>query len=145
MLYGASPFPETHGTALGLRPAMTLSTPLMTVKAVRAGGRVGYGGTWTAREDCRIGIAAIGYGDGYPRRLDSGTPVLVGKHRALTAGRVSMDMIAVDVTRLPEARAGSEVVLWGEGLAVEELAARAGTIGYELLCGVTQRVDVTYR
>ena len=98
---------------------------------------------WTAASDARIAIVSIGYGDGYTRHLDSGTPVLVRGHRAPLAGRISMDMIAVDVTRTPQTRVGDEVVLWGESLAVEELARRAGTIPYELLCGVTQRVAVT--
>ena len=144
MLYGVSPFPEQSGESLGLKPAMTLTCPLIAVKDVPAGGRVGYGGTWEAKRDSRIGIAAIGYGDGYPRRLDSGTPVQVAGQPARTAGRVSMDMIAIDLAGVTDPRAGDEVMLWGPGLPVETLAARAGTIGYELLCGVTQRVDVSY-
>ncbi len=144
MLYGASPFPERSGESLGLRPAMTLTCPLIAVKDVAPGGRVGYGGTWQASRPARIGIAAIGYGDGYPRRLESGTPVRVAGQMARTAGRVSMDMIAIDLAGVRDPRPGDEVMLWGPGLPVEDLAARAGTIGYELLCGVTQRVDVSY-
>ena len=143
MLYGVSPFAEGTGADLGLRPAMRLASTVIAVKDVRAGERVGYGGVWEAESDERIAVVAIGYGDGYTRHLGSGTPVLVRGHRAPLAGRISMDMIAVNVTGIPQARVGDEVVLWGESLAVEELARRAGTIPYELLCGVTQRVAVT--
>jgi alanine racemase len=143
MLYGVSPFADRNGEALGLRPAMELSSTVIALRTVRRGERVGYGGMWTAREDSRIAIAAIGYGDGYPRRLGSSTPVLVRGRRAPLAGRISMDMIAIDVTLVPEARVGDEVKLWGAGLPVEELARGAETIPYELLCGVTQRVGVT--
>lgn len=143
MLYGASPFADSTGAALGLKPAMRLASSVIAVKDVRAGERVGYGGVWTAEQDARIAIAAIGYGDGYTRHLGNGTPVLIRGQRRPLAGRVSMDMIAVDVSDSPEVSVGEEVILWGDGLAVEELARRAGTIPYELLCGVTQRVAVT--
>ena len=145
MLYGVSPFETQCGEDLGLRPAMTLSSPLIAIKQVAAGGRVGYGATWTAAGATRIGIAAIGYGDGYPRCLGSSdTPVLLGGRRAEVIGRISMDMIAIDLSDVPDAGIGDEVTLWGPDLPVELLAARAGTIGYELLCGVTRRVDVTH-
>ena len=101
---------------------------------------MGYGGAWVAPEDMYIGIAAIGYGDGYPRHAPNGTPVLVNGLRASLAGRVSMDMIAVDLRGLPHTQVGDSVVLWGPELPVEEIARAAGTIPYELLCGVTQRV-----
>ena len=143
MLYGVSPFADTTGEDLGLRPAMELLSTVIALRTVRRGERVGYGGVWTAREDARVAIAAIGYGDGYSRHLGSGAPVLVRGQRAPLAGRISMDMIAVDVTRVPDVRVGDEVTLWGGGLPVEELAQLAGTIPYELLCGVTQRVGVT--
>jgi alanine racemase len=143
MLYGVSPFADQTGEELGLRPAMALMSTVIAIRTVHRGDRVGYGGVWTAREDSRLAIAAIGYGDGYLRRLGSGTPVLVRGRRAPVAGRVSMDMIAVDVTMVPEVRVGDEVTLWGAGLPVEELARLADTIPYELLCAVTQRVDVT--
>lgn len=143
MLYGVSPFGEGSGEALGLRPAMQLRSTVIALRRLSRGERVGYGGLWTAREESVVAIAAIGYGDGYPRRLGSGTPVLLRGHRAPLAGRISMDMIAVDATRVPEVRVGDEVTLWGEGLPVEELARSAETIPYELLCGVTQRVGVT--
>jgi len=143
MLYGVSPFAEGCGADLDLRPAMCLTSSVIAVKDVASGERVGYGGVWTADRDSRIAIVAIGYGDGYTRHLGSGTPVLVRGRRAPLAGRISMDMIAVDVSGVPGTMVGDEVVLWGGGLPVEELARRAGTIPYELLCGVTQRVGVT--
>jgi alanine racemase len=142
MLYGVSPVAGRTGADEGLRPVMTLETRLIAVKEIRAGEAVGYGGTWRAPADGRIGIAAIGYGDGYPRHAPSGTPVLVDGAPAPLAGRVSMDMIAVDLAGHPAAEVGARVVLWGDGLPVEGLAARAGTIAYELLCGVTGRVRV---
>ena len=143
MLYGVSPFADNTGDDLGLRPAMELMSTVIALRTVQRGECVGYGGVWRAPEDSRIAIAAIGYGDGYTRHLGSGTPVLVRGRRAPLAGRVSMDMIAVDVTLIPETRVGDEVTLWGAGLPVEELARQAGTIPYELLCSVTQRVGVT--
>jgi alanine racemase len=144
MLYGASPLGEDSARELGLRPAMTLSTSLIAVRNVRVGEAVGYAGIWRAQRDARIGIAAIGYGDGYPRGMRSGAPVLVGAHYALIAGRVSMDMIAIDITDLPDANVGSEVTLWGRGLPVERVAPFADTIAYELLCRVNERVAVNW-
>lgn len=140
MLYGVSPFEGGCGADLGLRPVMTLASELIAIKTVPAGGRVGYGGVWTASRSTRIGVAAIGYGDGYTRHLGSGTPVLVRGKVATLAGRISMDLITLNLEEVPEAQVGDEVVLWGEGLPVERLAKKARTIPYELLCGVTQRV-----
>jgi alanine racemase len=145
MLYGVSPFTGSTGESLGLRPAMTLATRVIAVKQLEAGERVGYGGGWRAMRATRLAIAAAGYGDGYPRNTASGTPVLVGGGRASLAGRVSMDMIAVDVTDLPPVAVGDEVVLWGPGVPVEDVARAAGTIPYELLCGVSQRVHLDVR
>jgi alanine racemase len=142
MLYGVSPLAGRTGLDEGLRPVMTLRTGLIAVKEVRRGERVGYGGTWPATADTRIGIAAMGYGDGYPRHAQSGTPLLVNGRSAALAGRVSMDMLAIDLGSQPEARVGDPVVLWGDGLSVETVAAHAGTIAYELLCGITGRVHV---
>jgi alanine racemase len=142
MLYGISPLAGRTGPDEELRPAMTLRTGLIAVKEVRHGERVGYGGTWQATADTRIGIAAMGYGDGYPRHAPTGTPVLVNARPAALAGRVSMDMLAIDLGSQPEAKVGDPVVLWGDGLPAETVAARAGTIAYELLCGVTGRVHV---
>lgn len=140
MLYGVSPFVGGRASDDGLRPVMTLRTRLIATKTLCAGERVGYGGDWLADRDTSIGIAAIGYGDGYPRHAPSGTPVLVNGRRVALVGRVSMDMLALDLSSQPQARVGDPVTLWGEGLAIETIAECATTIGYELLCGVTQRV-----
>jgi alanine racemase len=107
---------------------------------LRRGEPVGYGGTWVCPEDMDVGVAAVGYGDGYPRHAPSGTPVLLDGREAALIGRVSMDMITLDLRQHPEARIGDPVVLWGEGLPVERIAQAAGTISYTLLCGVTARV-----
>lgn len=142
MLYGVSPFASGTGTELGLRPAMTLRTEVIAVKNVRAGESVGYGGTWTAPRDTRMAVIAAGYGDGYPRGLPAGAPLLVGGRRASLVGRVSMDMITADVTDLPAVAVGDPVVLWGGEVPVEEVAAHANTIAWDLLCGVSQRVQL---
>lgn len=141
LLYGVSPLEGSTGPAEGLRPVMTVSTGLIAVKRLEAGEAIGYGGRWRAPEAMPYGIAAIGYGDGYPRHAPGGTNVLVNGQRASLIGRVSMDMIAVDLRDQPGAKAGDPVVLWGNGLPLEELARSAGTITYELLCGVAQRVN----
>ncbi len=140
MLYGATPFADRSAADLGLAPAMTLRSSLIGVQTLAAGGRVGYGSTYTAAGPMRIGVVACGYADGYPRHAPNGTPVIVAGRRVGTAGRVSMDMLTVDLSDVPQAGVGSEVVLWGEGLPVDEVAAAAGTIGYEMLCAVAQRV-----
>jgi alanine racemase len=145
MLYGVSPMAGRTGSDEGLRPVMTLRTGLIAVKEVRRGEPVGYAGAWRAPADTRIGIAAMGYGDGYPRHAPSGTPVRVNGAPAALAGRVSMDMIAIDLAAHPTAKVGDPVLLWGEGLPVETIAAAAGTIAYELLCGITGRVHVELR
>lgn len=141
-LYGASPFDDADAPSLGLVPAMSLVTRVIALKHVAAGETVGYGATWRAPADTLLAIAAAGYGDGYPRSADSGTPVLVNGALAGIAGRVSMDMMAIDVTRMPRPAVGDPVQLWGPGLPVEQIAARAGTISYELLCRVSQRVHL---
>jgi alanine racemase len=146
LLYGVSPLRNSTGAEHGLRPAMTLHSHVIAVKELSVGEQVGYGGDWTATRPTRLAIAAVGYGDGYPRSLSSGAQVLVNGGRAALAGRVSMDMIGIDVTDLPNApKLGDPVVLWGEGLPVEEIALWAETIPYELLCGISQRVAVTLR
>ncbi|MFI4869511.1 MAG: alanine racemase [Steroidobacterales bacterium] len=141
-LYGVSPFAERRGAQLGLRAAMTLESTVIAVREVAPGERVGYGGVWRAARPSRLAIIAAGYGDGLLRSIPSGAPVLIGGHRAPVAGRISMDMIAADITDLPPVAVGDRVELWGAQLAVEELAAAAGTIPYELLCGVSQRVPI---
>lgn len=142
VLYGASPFGEGCGADLGLVPVMSLTSQVIAVRQVPAGETVGYGATWRATRDCRIAIAAAGYGDGLPRGLPAGTPVLIHGRRAPLAGRVSMDMIAVDVSALPPVTIGTPVLLWGPELPVEEIARHAGTIPYELLCAVSPRVPL---
>ena len=144
MLYGSSPFPQDETAAqLGLRPVMTLSSELIAVHDLQKGDRVGYGGVFSAEGPIRIGIVACGYADGYPRHAPTGTPILVEGRRTRTVGRVSMDMIMVDLTGIPAAGIGSPVVLWGEGLPVDDVAAAAGTVSYELLCALAQRVPVS--
>jgi len=142
MLYGASPFIGRTGEQEGLRPVMTLHSELIAVNSLNTGDAVGYGGAWTCPEPMKIGVVAIGYGDGYPRHVPTGTPVLVNGKRVPLVGRVSMDMITVDLRSQPEARVGDPVVLWGEGLPVEEIVEKAGTISYDLLCRITRRVPV---
>jgi alanine racemase len=141
-LYGVSPFAGETADKHGLRNVMTLETTVLTVREVKRGETVGYAGAWRAARDSSIAILAAGYGDGLPRHLANGTPVLIGGARHPLVGRVSMDMIAVDVTGVPKVATGNRAVIWGEGLPVEEVAAFAGTIPYELLCGVSQRVPV---
>ena len=140
LLYGLSVIDGKSGAGIGFEPAMTLSSKLIAVNRVARGERVGYAGVYECREDMNIGVAAIGYGDGYPRSAPSGTPVLVNGRRAAIAGRVSMDLITIDLRAVPEASVGDRVVLWGRELAVEEIAAHAGTISYDLTCGMTRRV-----
>jgi alanine racemase len=145
MLYGISPFPERTGSELGLVPVMTFETSVIALKDVAAGERVGYGGTWTAPRDSRIAVAAVGYGDGYPRSAASGTPVAVAGRPATVAGRPSMDMLTIDVTGLPGVAVGDRVELWGPAVPAERVAAAAGTIAYELTCRVGRRVDFVAR
>jgi alanine racemase len=141
-LYGVSPFGDETAYAHGLKPVMTLETTVLTVREVKRGETVGYAGAWRAERDSTIAILAAGYGDGLPRHLANGTPVLIGGARHELVGRVSMDMIAVDVTGAPKVATGNKAIIWGEGLPVEEIATHAGTIPYELLCGVSQRVPL---
>ena len=147
-LYGSSPdFPAHDIAHWGQRPTLTLRTRLIATQDLRPGEAVGYGSSFRAERPMRIGIAACGYADGYPRHAGSGTPVLVDGQRTRTVGRVSMDMLAVDLEGLAAAGPGSEVTLWGEGprgtrLPVDEVAHAAGTIGYELLCAVAARVPL---
>jgi alanine racemase len=142
MLYGGTPFPYDTAAMLGLQPVMTLRSQLIAIQTLAENESVGYGGMYTASRAHRIGVVAGGYADGYPRHAPNGTPVLVCGRKARLAGRVSMDMITVDLTDIPEARIGSPVVLWGEGLPVDDVATAASTVGYELLCGLTSRVRV---
>jgi alanine racemase len=145
MLYGLSPFPGQSGAELGLRPVMRFETSVIALKSLARGDRVGYGGTWTAPGPARIAIAAAGYGDGYPRSAPNGTPVRVAGRPAALAGRVSMDMLAIDVTGLEGIEVGAPVELWGDSLPAELVAAAAGTIAYELSCRVSRRVPFEVR
>jgi alanine racemase len=140
ILYGATPFADRSAASFGLRPAMRLSGSIIGVQQLRAGDSVGYGSGFTAGTAMKIGIVNCGYADGYPRLAPTGTPVAVGGMRTRTVGRVSMDMLAVDLGPVPEARTGAPVELWGTVVHVDEVAAAAGTIGYDLLCAVTARV-----
>jgi len=159
MLYGASPFAEVSAQQLGLQPAMTLRSRIIAVQELRAGDEVGYGALFRAEHPMRIGIVACGYADGYPRHAPSGrvepeapdtptpcgwnsTPVLVDGQMTQTLGRVSMDMLYADLSKLPQAGVGSSVTLWGEGLPVEEVARAAETVSYELMCALAARVPV---
>lgn len=146
MLYGSSPMLDGSSAAdVGLQPAMQLTAPLLSRKRINAGEPVGYGATWITPEAMDVGIVAIGYGDGYPRHAPSGTPVVIGGQRTRLIGRVSMDMLAIDLRPAPDARVGDAVTLWGGGLPAEEVAAAAGTITYELFCQLTPRVVFEYR
>jgi alanine racemase len=140
MLYGISPFPDSTGGQLSLKPIMSLHSRLIAVKPLAKGETVGYGCRWVCPQDTTMGVVAIGYGDGYPRYAKPGTPVLVNGQRVPLIGRVSMDMITVDLATQPDAKPGDAVTLWGAGLPVEEIALAADTIPYTLVCGVTQRV-----
>lgn len=143
MLYGGSPFADESAESLGLRPVMTLTSEIIGVQSIAAGETVGYGCTFRAEREMRVGVVACGYADGYPRHAPTGTPILVGGRRTQTLGRVSMDMLAVDLTDLREAGVGTPVTLWGEGLPADEVAAAAGTISYELFCALAKRVPVS--
>lgn len=134
MLYGSSPFVDGVAEHDGIKPAMVLQAPLIAVKWCQRGDAVGYGGSYTCPEDMPIGVAAIGYGDGYPRHATNGTPVLVRGERAQLVGRVSMDMITIDLRNVEAPKVGDQVVAWGQSLSVDEVARHAGTISYELLC-----------
>jgi alanine racemase len=140
-LFGVSPVLGKGARDMGLKSAMSFESRLIAVKTVKRGTAVGYGGEWRASRDTVVGVVAAGYGDGYPRHLQSGTPVLVNGRRVALIGRVSMDMINLDLTDVPVANVGDRVILWGGHLPIEEIAARAGTIPYELMCGLSQRVE----
>jgi alanine racemase len=143
MLYGASPFANRTAAQLGLAPAMSLHSALIALQQVQLGEAVGYGAQFVARAPMRVGVVACGYADGYPRLAPEGTPVAVDGRATRIVGRVSMDMITVDVTHIAGARVGSPVEMWGTQIPVDEVAAAAGTSGYELLCAVAPRVPVT--
>lgn len=138
-LYGATPFSDTPAADLGLKPVMHVTSRLIAIQHIAAGQAVGYGHTWVAERPTRVGIVACGYADGYPRHAPTGTPVLVDQQRTHTLGRVSMDMLCLNLNHLPHANVGSSVTLWGGNLSVDEVAHAAGTLGYELLCARAPR------
>jgi len=147
VLYGSAPdFPQHDTAHWQLQPTMTLATKLIGVQQLKAGDTIGYGSNFTADGPLTIGVAAVGYADGYPRHCNTGTPVLVNGVRTRMVGRVSMDMITVDLTPVPDAKFGAEVTLWGRSAAtgavlpIDEVAQAAGTVGYELMCAVAPRV-----
>lgn len=142
MLYGASPFANRTGDDEGLRPVMTLASRIIAINNVKQGEKVGYGGTWAAPADTRVAVVAAGYGDGYPQFAKSGTPVLVNGVMCETVGRVSMDMLTVDLTNAPEASINDPVILWGSGLPVETVAAYNQLSAYELFTRMTTRPKV---
>src|SRR6267143_1284496 len=142
MLYGCSPFAGRTAESLNLKPAMTLSAEIIATRQLHAGERIGYGFSYEAVGEMAVGVVACGYADGYPRHAPSGTPVLVNGRRTRTVGRVSMDMICIDISGIPGAGIGSAVTLWGEGVSADEVAASAGTLSYELLCALAPRVPV---
>lgn len=144
MLYGATPFADLTAKELGVRPAMSLTAQLIACRDVAVDELVGYGGSWRAERPSRIGTVSCGYADGYPRHAPAGTPVIVGGQRVALVGRVSMDMLTVDLTDAPDAAVGDAVELWGAQLPVDDVALAAGTIGYELLSKVTARVPRRY-
>ncbi|UTW44125.1 alanine racemase [bacterium SCSIO 12696] len=150
VLYGCSPFSVPHSIANKLRPVMTLHSRVMAIHQLEPGEGVGYGQAWRAEKPTRVGTVAVGYGDGYPRQAPSGTPILVNGQRSQLLGRVSMDMLSVDLTHLPDAKVGDPVVLWGNGengahLSASEVAKAAGTIPWVLLTGITSRVPLVYQ
>lgn len=142
-LYGVSPMVAGRSAQHQLRPVMTFSSSVIAVREVKKGDAVGYGAAWTAPQDTRLAVVAIGYGDGYPRNAPSGTPVLINGKRMPIVGRVSMDMTMVDIGQ-QQVQVGDQVILWGEQLAVEEIAELVQTIPYELLCNITSRVQLRY-
>ena len=145
-VYGSAPdFPEHSAADWGLQPTMTIASKIIAVQAIDTGATVGYGSSFTAAQPMRIGVVACGYADGYPRHCPTGTPVLVDGERCRLVGRVSMDMVTVDLGPVPSAGMGSEVTLWGKSsggvvLPIDEVAASAGTVGYELMCALAARV-----
>ncbi|MFI4938275.1 MAG: alanine racemase [Candidatus Berkiellales bacterium] len=143
LLYGASPFAEITAKELNLKPAMTFNSEIIAIRDLKMHECVGYGITWkNTQTSCKMGIVAMGYGDGYPWHAKNGTPVLVNGERASTIGRISMDMLAVDLTHISKVKVGDPVILWGDNLPIEEVAKHASTIPWELFCRFTDRVTV---
>lgn len=144
ILYGVSPFEAQSATSMNFEPVMTLTSQLIAVRDIKAGESVGYGATWTALRDTKVGVIAMGYGDGYPRTAPNGTPVLINGRKTPLVGRVSMDMLTVDLGKDSQDKVGDEAILWGDGLPAEEVAHHIGTIAYELVTKLTGRVVLLY-
>ena len=143
-LYGVSPLSNQRGKELGLIPAMTMKSHLIAVRHGKKGESIGYGGHYTLKQDTKLGVVAMGYGDGYPRNAPNGTPVWINGRIVPLAGRVAMDMLTVDLGASASDKVGDEVTLWGENLPVEQVADFIGTIGYELVTNITSRVALLY-
>jgi alanine racemase len=141
MLYGANPFVSR---SVELRPVMELTAPVIAVKRLRRGDRVGYGSRWQAQDDCTVAVLAIGYADGYPREIKSDTPVELNGQLETVLGRISMDMLTISVSGTPPS-VGDRAELWGHHVAIEEVAAQAGTLSYVLMCGLGTRVPRVYQ
>ncbi|WP_207890670.1 alanine racemase [Vibrio sinensis] len=144
IMYGVSPFNDKNALDLGYQPVMTLKSHLIAVREVKLGESVGYGGTWTSQRNTKVGVIAIGYGDGYPRTAPNGTPVFVNGRKVPIVGRVSMDMLTVDLGPDAMDSVGDEAIMWGKELSAEEVASHIGTIAYELVTKLTPRVDMEY-
>lgn len=144
ILYGVSPYNEKTGKNHGLKPVMTLKSRIVAIQNLKKGATIGYGSTWTCPQDMRVAIVSAGYGDGYPRNAKNGTPVLVDNKLCSLVGRVSMDMLNIDLRNAPNAKVGDEVIFWGENLPIEKVAPYLDTIPYELFCQLTQRVKFCY-
>ncbi len=144
MLYGVTPFNDYKQT-YNLQTVMTLESRLIAINHHKKGDSIGYGGNWCCPQNMTIGVVSIGYGDGYPRQAKSGTPVMIAGVKTRLVGRVSMDMICIDLTAIENIEFGSIVTLWGKGLAIEAVAESANTIAYELLCQVSKRVELVYQ
>ena len=138
MLYGGTPGGKT-AEEYGLKPVMTLSSEIIQIQYIEDGDSIGYGSIFTAPHPMKIGVVACGYADGYPRMAPEGTPVIVDGVKTRLVGRVSMDMITVDLTPVKDAHVGSKVTLWGDKLPIDEVAEAAGTVGYELMCALSLR------
>jgi alanine racemase len=145
MLYGATPFGAESAAQHGLQPVMTLQSEIIAVQTLEPGAAVGYGRRFVAERQTRLGVVACGYADGYPRHAPNGTPIAVAGKLTQTIGRVAMDMLYADITDIPEANIGSPVELWGKQVSVDAVAQASGTVGYELLCALAQRVPVEER
>jgi alanine racemase len=142
MLYGASPFEDQNSNDIQLNPVMTLRSKIIAIQTLQKGESVGYGSTFIAPKKTRVGIVACGYADGYPRHAPSGTPVMIDKKLSHTLGRVSMDMLYVNISDIPSADIDSDVELWGENIMVDDVARESRTVGYELLCAISSSIRV---